>query len=124
MNNKIIVIVGVVVIFGLIVIIKHLRLAKPNELNPIIASKKYKLIDVRTVHEFKAGAVKGARNIPVNELSQRIGTAAPNKSVPVLLYCHSGSRSGHAKKILLDKGYKKVFNLGSMNRANVIMKND
>jgi rhodanese-related sulfurtransferase len=122
MDNKLILVIAVVAVITIITVLKHLGLAKPDELKDILAGKKYKFIDVRTVREFKGGAVKGARNIPVNELSQRIGKAVPNKATPILLYCHSGSRSGHAKKILVAKGYKNVFNLGSMHRAKEIMK--
>ena len=121
MNNKIILIIGVVVIIGVITILKHLGLAKPGELESILANKKYKLIDVRTIPEFDNGHVKNAKNIPLHELLQRIDKVAPNKDRPLLLYCRSGSRSGHAKKVLEEKGYTNVMNLGSLHRATEIM---
>ena len=123
MNNKIILIICVAIIIGIITILKHLGLARPDELKTILDGKKYKLIDVRTVQEFGSGHVENAKNIPLHELSQRIGKITPNKETPLLLYCRSGSRSGHAKKVLNKQGYKTVLNLGSLHRATEIMRN-
>ena len=122
MNNKIILIIGAAIIIGIITILKHLGLAKPDELKTILAGKKYKLIDVRTIQEFENGHVKNAKNIPLHELSKRIEKFAANKEIPLLLYCRSGSRSGHAQKLLTKQGYKIVLNLGSLHRATEIMK--
>ncbi len=108
-------------IIVIITVVKNLRLARPDELENILNNKKYKLIDVRTIQEYGSGHVKNAKNIPLHELLQRIEKFAPNKETPLLLYCRSGSRSGHAKKILDTNGYKNVFNLGSLHRATEIM---
>lgn len=121
MNSTLILIISIAVVIGIITILKHSGLAKPDELKSILSNKKYKLIDVRTIQEFGSGHVQNARNIPLHYLLEKIDKIAPNKETPILLYCRSGSRSGHGKKVLEGKGYKTVLNLGSLHRATEIM---
>jgi rhodanese-related sulfurtransferase len=46
-----------------------------------------------------------------------------DKNKVLLLHCSSGVRSRMAKKKLDELGYKKVFNLGSYERARKIITN-
>jgi phage shock protein E len=71
------------------------------------------LIDVRTPAEYAAGHIEGARNIPVQELAQRLSEVGP-KETPVVLYCKSGARSEMAAQMLRQAGWREVFNLGGM----------
>src|SRR5688572_15696512 len=69
------------------------------------------LVDVRTPEEFAAGHLPGAVNLPVEELPQRLGElGAPEKSLVV--YCRSGARSSRAERLLKERGFQQVFNLG------------
>jgi len=52
------------------------------------------LIDVRDAKEFAAGAIKGAVNLPINELEKKVGTLPADK--PVVFVCGTGARSGEA----------------------------
>jgi rhodanese-related sulfurtransferase len=52
------------------------------------------LVDVRDQKEFAAGTVKGAVNIPINELEKAIATLPTDK--PVVFICGTGARSGEA----------------------------
>ncbi|NVJ21922.1 MULTISPECIES: rhodanese-like domain-containing protein [Myxococcus] len=71
------------------------------------------LVDVRTPEEFAAGHLPGAVNIPVDDLSQRLEElGAPAK--PVVIYCRSGGRSARAEKLLKERGFEQVLNLGPM----------
>lgn len=66
------------------------------------------MVDVRTPEEFASGSVKGAINIPLNEVESRINEF---KGKPgVVVFCRSGNRSGQAKKILESNGIKNVIN--------------
>jgi phage shock protein E len=80
-----------------------------------------KVIDVRSRGEFSSGHVKGAVNVPLDELGQRIGSIAPDKNAPVLLHCLSGGRSAMAKQSLRGEGYTQAHNLGSLHRARQIV---
>jgi len=52
------------------------------------------LVDVRDPKEFAAGTIKGAVNIPMNELEKKIAALPADK--PVVFVCGTGARSGEA----------------------------
>ena len=78
------------------------------------------IVDVRTREEFASDHIPGAINIPLDELPARIEREKPDKNQPLLLHCLSGGRSGLATRILRQKGYRQVYNLGSLRRARKI----
>ena len=61
------------------------------------------LLDTRTPGEYRRGHIDGFRNIPVDELRERIGEIEPGK--PVYVICQSGLRSYIASRILMEHGY-------------------
>lgn len=67
------------------------------------------IIDVREKYEFDKGHIKGAINIPLSELRDRVGEVP--KDEPVYLHCRSGQRSYNAVLALQNMGYRKVFNI-------------
>lgn len=79
------------------------------ELNEMISSGDYQLIDVREPHEFAEGYIKGAVNIPQGQLESRIGELSQDK--PVIVYCRSGRRSAVAAELLTKHGFSEVYNL-------------
>ncbi len=79
------------------------------------------LIDVRTPGEFSRGHIKGAINIPVDSITVGIEKKAKDKSAAIVLYCHSGARSGSAKKTLAKEGYTNVVNAGSLHRMHKLL---
>ncbi len=68
------------------------------------------IIDVRTPTEFKGGHIKGAINIPLQNISSQLGRIRKDK--PVITCCASGMRSASAKSILKSNGYMEVYNGG------------
>ena len=58
-----------------------------------------RIIDVRTVAEFKDGAYPGAINIPLAFLPARMSELEP-RDKPIVLYCASGARSGQGARLL------------------------
>ena len=72
------------------------------------------VIDVRSSGEYASSHVQGAINLPLDRLEQEIGRVAPDKSVPVLMYCLSGGRSGGACQLMQQLGYRQVVNGGSV----------
>lgn len=73
------------------------------------------LVDVRTPGEFNAGHIKGAKNIPVNEIIRRKSELG-KKETPIVLYCRSGARSSRAARMLKNAGFERIFDLGAMRR--------
>lgn len=70
------------------------------------------VIDVREPWEFNAGHLDNAINMPLSNI-----IAAPEKlenfPKPIIVYCRSGYRSGHAQSILKSSGIQQVYNGGS-----------
>ena len=67
------------------------------------------IIDVREEHEFNAGHLKGAKNIPLSQLRQRMEEIP--RDVPVYLHCRTGQRSYNAVCCLQGNGYQNVWNV-------------
>lgn len=69
------------------------------------------LVDVRTPAEFSSGSVKGAVNIPLDAIPGQLAKFKDKKNIVV--FCRSGARSGQAKSILEQNGYRNVINGGT-----------
>lgn len=67
------------------------------------------VVDVREPGEYEVCAIEGARNIPLQELPQRLSEVPKDR--PVVLHCKSGVRSARAWQILREQGYSEVYNL-------------
>ncbi|GHU74994.1 MAG: rhodanese-like domain-containing protein [Hydrotalea flava] len=69
------------------------------------------IIDVRTPAEFKTGHIRGAINIPVDQIKLKTAELK-KKNKPVITCCRSGARSGMAKSVLSAAGIE-VYNGGA-----------
>lgn len=78
----------------------------------LINHEKAVLIDVCEANEFAACHVGGAKNIPLNQLEEKLPGAVKNKALPVILVCQSGARSNRAVAIAKKLGYEKAQSLG------------
>ena len=69
------------------------------------------LIDVRTPEEVSEGKIADAQEMDFydDQFEDQIKGLDPAR--PAYLYCRSGNRSGKAAKMLLDLGFKNVYNL-------------
>lgn len=74
-----------------------------------LVENKSTIIDVRERYEFKSGHIKGAINIPLSELRDRIDEIPKDK--PVYLHCRTGQRSYNAARALQNKGFHNVINM-------------
>jgi rhodanese-related sulfurtransferase len=71
------------------------------------------LLDVRTLQEYEAGRIPGARLIPFDQLAARSGEL-PAKDRPIVLYCRSGRRTGLAASTLTELGYTAVYDMQAL----------
>ncbi len=67
-------------------------------------------VDVRSPPEFEQTHAPGTVNIPLQQLGARL--AEIPRSVPVVLCCGSGTRSGMARMLLKKNGFNAVYNAG------------
>ena len=70
------------------------------------------MIDVRDAAEYAAGHATGARNVPLDQLEQKLPGAVKNKSVPLLLMCASGARAQRALATAKKLGYEQAQVVG------------
>jgi len=121
---------GVLIVLQLIVISTHFCLASwmyegllrlagswafpiPVDQARTLMAEGAELIDVREPHEFAAGYIDGARNVPLGRIPEAM-TGSTGR--PLLLYCVSGFRSQRATQLLRRAGFEEVHNLGAMRR--------
>jgi molybdopterin/thiamine biosynthesis adenylyltransferase/rhodanese-related sulfurtransferase len=69
------------------------------------------LVDVRGADEWAGGYIPGAVLVPLSELAEKIGDAAPDRSKPVVLYCATGKRSLRAAEALTELGYGRAVSI-------------
>lgn len=67
------------------------------------------IVDVRERMEFENGHIKGAINIPLSELRERVSEIPRDKTV--YLHCRTGQRSYNAALALQNLGYDNVINI-------------
>ncbi len=79
------------------------------------------VIDVRTPEEWGRGHLLSATRLDWQSIANMIGTLAESVDQKIVLYCHSGNRSGKAKDILNEMGYTNVVNAGSVAEAQNLL---
>ncbi|MFP3939387.1 MAG: rhodanese-like domain-containing protein [Thermoanaerobaculia bacterium] len=69
------------------------------------------VLDLRTAEEFtdEQGHVKGARNLPLDELPERLDQLVPLKDRTFLVYCGSDACGEQALTALLEAGYEEAI---------------
>ena len=66
------------------------------------------LIDIREPDEFATGVVAGAKLLPMRQFAARLGEIPTDPNMPVLLVCHTQSRSSATLRALRERGYSHV----------------
>jgi phage shock protein E len=76
------------------------------------------VLDVRTADEYAEAHLPNAVNLPVQELSSRLGDVdglvAGDKARSIVVYCAAGARATEAKAQLEAAGYSHVVNGGGL----------
>lgn len=78
----------------------------------LINRERAVMIDVRDAAEYAAGHATGARNVPLDQLEQKLAGTVKNKSVPVLLMCATGARAQRALATAKKLGYEQAQVVG------------
>ncbi len=77
----------------------------------LINQGKTLILDVRDAAEFAIGHVRDAKNIPLKELSGRIGEIDKFKTKTVVVVCPNGVQSSKATAKLKSAGFNDVHSL-------------
>jgi rhodanese-related sulfurtransferase len=108
-------IVAIVVVSGAALLWPALRpsgrRATALQVTQLINRGKTTVVDVRNADEFAAGHLRDAKNIPLADLSGRIGELEKAKNRTVVVLCQSGARSDKAVRQLAAAGFEDVYSL-------------
>ena len=74
----------------------------------LINRERAVVVDVREPEEFAAGHVTGAKNVPLDQLEQKLPATVKNKSLPLLLVCATGARAQRAVATARKLGYEQA----------------
>jgi rhodanese-related sulfurtransferase len=77
------------------------------------------IVDVRSAGEFAQGHIKGALNIPLDDIRNKVAELKGKNKV-IITCCRSGARSGSARSILTDAGLE-CYNGGAWNELNSVL---
>ena len=85
------------------------RNISPAELNSMLRSKDFVLVNVHTP---PAGTIAGTDlSIPYDQVEQRASELPGDKSAQIVLYCRSGHMSSIAAETLIRLGYTNIASL-------------
>ena len=85
--------------------------ASALQVTQLINRGKTTIVDVRTAEEFAKGHLRDAKNIPLADLSARIGELDKSKARSVVVVCQSGARADKAVRQLAAAGLDDVVSL-------------
>jgi phage shock protein E len=84
------------------------NLISTSEAKRLIKKGKIKkVIDVRTVTEWRVGHYPRALHIPVDKISEKTTTELPKRGL--LVYCNTGQRARFAAEKLEELGFEDVY---------------
>lgn len=73
------------------------------------------VVDVREPHEYAAGHIPGAYNIPKDTvLTNADLVALKDQQIPIMVYCRSGGRAGDVLDAMDEAGFSYVMNIGGV----------
>lgn len=75
----------------------------------VTSSEPNAVIDARVAKQYQAGHVPGSVNLPHESIRENLDNL--DKNATIVTYCNKGTTGNAAQNILLNKGFRKVFNL-------------
>ncbi len=85
--------------------------ASALQVTQLINRGKTTILDVRTAEEFAKAHLRDAKNIPLADLTARIGELDKSKARSVVVVCQSGARADKATRQLAAAGFDDVVSL-------------
>jgi rhodanese-related sulfurtransferase len=109
--------ISIALVSGVMLLLPVVQGAATAGLSPSAAvllmnREKAVVVDVCETAEFAAGHITGAKNVPLGELEAKLAGTVKNKTLPLILVCQTGARSGRALAIAKKLGYEQAQSLG------------
>lgn len=82
--------------------------SKTEEL--VADQEKTLVIDLRDSEKYNSGHLENAINISFDDFESKIDELRGYENQNIILICNTGNKSGKASKMLVDNGFKKVYN--------------
>ena len=101
-------VVNMAALVGLNILDGEYRQVHVEEVRNLVENHAY-IVDVREEHEYQAGHILTAHNIPLSQLRERMSEIP--KDVPVYVHCRSSQRSYYALCALKGNGYDNIINI-------------
>ncbi len=89
----------------------------PQEAVMLMNREKAHIIDVGASDTFKAGHIRGARHIPLEQLAENAKGLPNSKQAALVVVCATGAQAGKAVKQLQQLGYERAQALKGGMRA-------
>lgn len=92
---------------------QNITVVSVEEGSKMIDNKKgLQILDVRTDGEFKQGHIQNSINLDIYDTENFMaGIEKLDKDEPVLVYCRSGKRSQEASALMIEHGFKQIYDL-------------
>jgi len=78
-------------------------------------------VDVRPKSEYKAGTIKDAVNIPINEIRERIGELPKKRNI--VLFCNNGQDAYTVQRMLKQRGFTAKYLSGGYSLYEILKEN-
>ena len=100
------------IVSGGALLLPHLQ-RRGNKVSTLQATQlmnqnKAVIVDVRDAEEFKAGSLRGARNIPLKDLPNRMSELDKFKNKTAIVVCQNGIASGKAAAQFKKAGFEQA----------------
>ena len=82
-----------------------------NQAINMMQNENVKIIDVKSREEYLRFHLNNSINIPIDLFYKNVTKVLKNKKENIIVYCSSGYRSRAACEMLVDLGYKNIFNI-------------
>jgi rhodanese-related sulfurtransferase len=88
-----------------------IKIVTAEEMKELSQLDNVQLLDVRTPEEYVEGYIEGFQNIDFLSETFQNDIEKLDKTKPVIVYCRSGGRSARCSALMLEKGFKKIYDL-------------
>lgn len=90
---------------------QQLKQVSNHDLIQLMENENLQLVDVRTPEEVQQGMIDGAINIDYRSHDFKNNLVKLDRKKPIAVYCGAGGRSGKTSDLLIELGFKEVYDL-------------